>query len=194
MDEPKIKGGVIREFFAWYQDEVGVEKVRSLLPRVPEDMRALLDPDEPFLKILPASWYPSRLVCVMLDAISEGMTDAQIRKLAHDANRAVIRRDVGSVYRFLLDKLATPEMYALAVPRFWRQLHTTGVRKMRVLGDREAESVVSQWPGHHPLLCTITIETMCSVFELMGKKDVKWKRTACVSAGASECVTLLSWR
>lgn len=194
MDEPKIKGGVIREFFDWYQNEVGVEYVRSLLPRLPDDVRAMLDPDDPFITLLPASWYPCRLVHVVLDVMTEGLTEVQIRKLAHDANRAVVRRDVGSVYRFFLDKLATPEMYALAVPRFWKQFHSTGKRKIEIIRDGEAESIVSDWGGHHPILCTITLETMCAVFELMGKKDVKWERTACVSAGASECVTRLTWR
>jgi hypothetical protein len=43
------------------------------------------------------------------------------------------------------------------------------------------------------VLCTITIETMCAVLETMGCKALRWKRTACVSRGAKECVTLLEW-
>jgi hypothetical protein len=194
MDEPKMKGGVIREFFDSYQKEHGIERVRELLPRVPPDLRALLDPDDPFRTILPASWYPARLVHAVLDAMTEGMSEEQIRTFVHDSNRVVMQRATSSAYRFFLDKLLTPEMYALAVPRFWKQWHTTGVRKMRIVRNGEAESIVAKWGGHHPVLCTVTIETMCSVFELMGKKDVKWVRTACVSSGAPECVTRLTWR
>ncbi len=81
------------------------------------------------------------------------------------------------------------------MPRLWRQLHTTGKRKITIDTPTSATSIVAEWPGHHAVLCTITIETMRAIFERMGKRDVRWERTRCVSKhGGTECVTKLTWR
>jgi hypothetical protein len=188
-----VKGAALRDFFAWYQEKNGLARVREMALRMPEDLRALLDPDEPFTTILAASWYPSRLVHAILDRVGEGLSEDELRVMLRDANRFVVKRNMNGVYRLFLSKLVTPEMYALAVPRLWGQLHTTGARRMTITSERSAESVVARWPGHHPILCTCTIETMCAIFETMGKREVAWERTACVSRGAKECVTILRW-
>ena len=58
----------------------------------------------------------------------------------------------------------------------------------------EGLSVLSSWPAHHPLLCSITIYTMVSVFEAMGYEDVTAERIRCVTRGAEDCATVLRWR
>ncbi|MBX3186597.1 MAG: hypothetical protein KF819_06265 [Labilithrix sp.] len=194
MAEPMIKGAAIRELFAWYEETRGKGRVREAVRRVPEDLRPLLDPDEPRVTLLPASWYPCRLVHSMLESLKEGMSDAEFDALLREGTRAVILRGIAA-YRFVLEKIVTPEIYALMVPRFWRQLHSTGVRRMKIVGPNEARSVTAKWPGHHPLLCTLTIETMCALFERMGKRDLQWERVKCVSSdGGDECVTRLTWK
>lgn len=188
-----IKGAAIRAFFEWYQEKYGVEHIREMARKAPEDLRAALDPEQPLVTILPASWYPSRLVCSMLEVLREGKTEAEFREIVRIGNMTVIDRSF-SVYRFLLETLVTPELYAAAIPRLWKQLHNTGRRRMKIDGPGEATSTVSDWPGHHPLLCTITIETMRAIFVRMGKKDVQWKRIKCVTThGGKECVTKLTW-
>jgi hypothetical protein len=188
-----IKGGVLREFLVWYEATHGVSRLRVVAERLPEDLRAFLDPDQPLVKLLASSWYPSRLVFITLDTLTEGFTQADTLKLAYDSNRWVVKHSMSSVYRFALRTLATPEMYAKGVGRFWRQLHSTGQRHVQVLSPTSLESTISDWAGHHPALCTITIETMCALFEAMGKKEVRWSRTACVARGAKACVTQLVW-
>jgi hypothetical protein len=199
--EPMIKGAAIREFFTWYERTHGIESVRVLVRHAPADLRPLLDPEEPLVKLLPSTWYPCRLVHPMLDAVKERMSDAAFNAMAKDANRHLVRQGMNSVYRFFLEKLVSPELYATLVPRFWRQLHTTGVREMTIVtsnddGSGEAISITRDWAGHHPLLCVCVIETMCAIFEQMGKKDVKWSRESCVGVGvgASECRTRLTWK
>jgi hypothetical protein len=197
MAEPMIKGGVMREFLEWYEASepvAGAQRVRALARRLPEDLRGYVDPDEPALKLLASSWYPVRVAHSILDGVTEGFTEEDVRRLAHDSNRWIIRRGMSSIYRLALRRLVTPSAYALSVPRLWRQFHNTGDREVIVGPGTTAISKVSRWGGHHPALCTITIETMCGIFETMGCKDVVWKRTACVSKGATECVTELEWR
>lgn len=190
-----MKGAVLREFVEWYASNHGEERMRALAERLPEDLRRELDPSEPGVKLLASSWYPARLSHLLLDALTEGMTDLQVQRLARDATRYVVERGTTGIYRFALRRLVTPELYALSVARLWRQWHTTGDREVEVTSPTTARSVVRRWPGHHPVLCTITIETMCAVLETMGCKEVRWERTACVSrdAGPRECVTLLEW-
>jgi hypothetical protein len=193
MSEPMIKGGVLREFLEWYSIHEGTERVRRLAQQAPDELRAHLDPDVEHVSLLASSWYPSRLVGPLLDALAEGLTEAELRRVAHDSTRWIIQNGTSSAYRFVLRRLVTPEIYALSVDRLWRQFHTTGRREVRLTSRSSAESKVLRWGGHHPLLCTITIETMCAVLETMGCKDVRWDRVECVSQGAKECVTKLEW-
>lgn len=189
-----IKGGAILELLAWYEDTRGASEMRALSRRLPPELGALVDPDRPVSGLLGSSWYPSRLVWALLDDLAANRSEAEVRRLVKEATRWAVRRGTKGLYGFILEKLATPEMYSLAVPRLWKQLHTTGERRMRVVGPGEAESAVSRWPGHHRHLCTLTIELMCAVFERMGLRDVTWERASCVAEGGAECVTRVRWR
>lgn len=189
-----MKGAVIREFVRWYEENQGKDRMREIAARAPADLRDLLDPDKPLVTLLAATWYPARFVHALLDTLAESHSEAELRRMAHDSTRALVAQGTHSAYRFLLAKLVTPDMYAASIPFMWKQLHSTGERRVRIVGEGRAESVVSRWPGHHPLLCTVTIETMCSIFELMGCADVRWDRRSCVSDGGAECATDLTWR
>jgi hypothetical protein len=193
MTEPMMKGGILREYAEWYESQHGSDRMRELAANLPEDLRGVLDPDEPTTKLLAASWYPARLSHLVLDRVTMGMSDAQIERFARDSTRHLVARGMSGVYRFVLRRVVTPELYALSVDRIWRQWHTTGQREVTITSPTTAKSIVRRWEGHHPVLCTITIETMCAVLETMGCKGLHWKRTACVSRGAKECVTLLEW-
>ena len=188
-----IKGGMLREFVSWYEEKHGVERMRWLAARLPEEARRFIDPDERLVNVLAASWYPARFTHAILDVVSEGLAEKEIERMCRDSTRWIVQRGMTSVYRFALRRLITPEMYAASVPRLWRQLHTTGDREIKLTSKTSAESFVRSWPGHHAVLCTITVETMCAIFESMGKKNLRWKRSACVSRGGRECMTSLAW-
>lgn len=193
-NEALIKGAALREFFAWYERRFGIESVRAMAARMPEGSRELLDPDEPIVRILSASWYPASLAHAMLDAVAEQRSSSELDRLLREASREVVKNGMNSVYRFLLEKLVSPEMYARMIPRLWRQLHSSGDRTMEIVGEGEARSRIARWPGHHPLLCGLTNELMCAVFEAMGCRNVRWERVRCVSRdGGDECVSTVRW-
>ncbi len=187
-----IKGGALREFVQWYGATHGTARLREVALALPDDLRSYIDPGDPVVNILAASWYPSRFCNLMLEKVSEGLSEKEIERLAYDANRWLVARKTSSVYRFLLANLVSPELYARSIGRLWRQLHSTGDREIRVTG-KSAVSSVANWGGHHPVLCTITIEMMCAVLETMKCRDVTWTRVSCVSRGDSACVTNVSW-
>ena len=194
MGEAMIKGGAIREFFAWYERKFGIESVRDMARRVPSDLAPLVDPDDPVVHFLASSWYPARLVHSMLDTMNEGRSDLEIERLARDATRHVVANGMGSVYRFLLEKLGSPQIYASMIPRMWRQLHDTGDRSVEIVEEGRAISKVANWAGHHRVLCMLSTMLMCAIFEQMGKKNVKWTCTRCISRdGGRECVYEVRW-
>jgi hypothetical protein len=164
-----------------------------MLARMRPEDRALLEPGAPGLGILGSTWYPSPLVHAVLDVIAENMgRDAQHR-FVRDACAAVIPRMVAGPYRALFQLLASPSLYARLIQHAWRQLHTTGERTMVLPRPGEAESEISSWPGHHPMLCDVTVETMAALFRIMLKTDVTVTRVACVSDGAPRCRAVLRW-
>ena len=73
-------------------------------------------------------------------------------------------------------------------------LHDTGEREIVMTSPTSCISYTRAWPGHHPVLCLATLETMRGLFEIMGCEDVHGVRVACVSAGARECVSQLHWK
>ena len=187
-----VKGAVIREFLGWYTDRYGKERLVELMANAPPDLRPYLDDPA---TLLAASWYPARLGFLILDKITEGVPESHIAAMSKEAARVITKRQASGAYRFFLEKLVTPQVYAVSVPHMWRQLHSTGVRQMKITAPKVAESIVRDWTGHHPVFCTITLETMCAIFEMMGCKDVRYKRISCVSrGGAKECKTELYWR
>ncbi|MEO7113153.1 MAG: hypothetical protein ABI183_22130 [Polyangiaceae bacterium] len=195
MSEPMIKGAILRDFVVWYGERYGTDSLKQTAALLPEEFRAIIDIGNPTFHLLGSLWYPARLVHAFLEALAHDRTPAAMNRLMHEANRSFLKTGARhSVYRFLLERLVTPEIYAVCVPRFWKQLHSTGERRMKIVRRGYAESTVFNWPGHHPLLCTMVIETMCTVFESMGCKNVSWERATCVSDGARECKTLVSWQ
>lgn len=74
-----------------------------------------------------------------------------------------------------------------------KYIHDTGDRKIELTAPGEALSSVRNWAGHHRMLCLLTVETMCAMFETMGCKNVQHERASCVSDGATECVTRVTW-
>jgi len=195
MTEPMIKGALIRDFVRWYTERYGKERLRRMAEMSPPDLRHLVEPDAHDMPaLLASSWYPARLVHAILDALVEQHSEVDLERLTRDASRHVVRQSTSGVYRFLLEKVVSPELYAASVPRLWGQLHTTGKRHVELVGPGEAKSIVSAWSGHHPVLCTIVIATMAAIFELMGCRDIRWERTECVSRGGRQCVTRLTWR
>ena len=190
-DAPTIKGAALREFLLWYERTRGPERTLAIARGVPPDLAPLIRINMPAFGVLASSWYPVALSHYYLDAVMEGNEG---RELAREANRDVVPRMIHGVYRVIYRTIASPELYARHVGRQWRKLHSTGERTFEIRGPGEARSTVANWPGHHPMLCWITIYTMVSLFETMGFSRVDAERVRCVAhGGGGECVTILRW-
>jgi hypothetical protein len=190
---PRIKGAGMREFLLWYESRVGQAAVQAIADGIPADLAPLVSRRLPAFGMLASTWYPIALCHYFLDRAMEGRGD-EGRELARDANREIVPRMIRGIYKVIYRTVASPELYARHVNRQWRKLHTTGERSFVIRAPGEALSTVAGWPGHHPFLCWITIYTMVSLFEAMGREQVTAERLRCVSHGGEDCATVLRWR
>ncbi|MFO0550426.1 MAG: hypothetical protein U0271_18670 [Polyangiaceae bacterium] len=185
-DAALIKGGAIREFLLWYETRFGRAYVERMLKRLPRTEAQFIWPERQALGIVINDWYPSPVVHALLDAIFEDLDEPVADELIREAGGFVVRRLSRGLYQFLFRMVASPGLYAKHVQKAWSQLHNTGLRRIE-LSRNCADSTIEDWPGHHPRLCQITMETMRQVFEAMGCRDVRLERIACVSRGDDLC-------
>ena len=179
---------------SWYADSFGRDAFASALLRMSPDVRAEFSLENGVPHLLPSSWYDVRLAHALLDETLGAAPATERPRIAREAARAGVTASARGVYRFMLAQLGSPELYARHIQRLWRQLHSGGTREVRIVAPGEAESEIRDWPGHHPLLCALTNETMAAVFEIMGASQVVLRREQCVSEGAPLCRTHVSWK
>lgn len=165
----------------------------KLVAGIEPSILAPLRLDAPALGVLASTWYPSSLVHALLDGVCEGRDD-EGRAIARDASAKVVPLMIRGIYAVLFRAVGSPTLYRLNVDRQWRRLHSSGKRDIRIVGPNECVSTVTDWAGHHPMLCWVTIYTMAHVFHAMGYEHVKVERVECVSHGGTRCATVLRYR
>jgi hypothetical protein len=114
--------------------------------------------------------------------------------LIRESTDAVVEHMLRGLYAVLFALVASPDRYARHIQRAWNQLHDTGTREVRIVAPGEAESIIREWPGHHPILCEMVHETTRAVFSHMRVGQVSVTRERCVSRGAHACVARVRWR
>jgi hypothetical protein len=193
-----IKGGAIRELLLWYEGRHGRAFYPLVIARLPPHLAQRLALDRTTLGLLPNVWYPSPIVHAILDAVCERHGPDELRAIMSNANAYAVRTLTRGVYQFLFRMVGSPELYAKHIQRAWNLLHSTGkgtiVLHEGPSASGVAESMIEDWPGHHPWLCETTGETMKAVFVAMGCQDVSLERLTCVSTGADRCRSVLRYR
>ena len=190
---PLVKGSALREFALWYEGRHGRAYVSAVLGRLVSTDQDLLWPDRQAFGLVASDWYPVEVAHAILDAIAAGRTPDEMHALVRDASEFTVRRLTRGLYQYLFRMVASPNLYAKHVQRAWRTLHTTGTRRV-ALTSGVADSTIEDWPGHHPWLCLLTMETMRSVFLAMRCHDVELTRVECMSEGGGRCRALLRYR
>ena len=188
-----VKGSALAAFVEWYGLRPGGRaRFDAIHARLSPADAARVKRDAPAFGLIASEWYPSSLVHAILDGVCEGLARAEQRALAREGCEAVVPKMVRGMYRVAFAGVATPALYARFVPRLWHQLHSTGERRMTVTGV-SAESEVTRWAGHHPMLCDVVLETMRELFVIMLKRDVVAERISCVADGAPACRSAMRW-
>ncbi len=191
---PRVKGSAITYFVDWYAHHYDARTLMAIVARIPEAERGDLDPGTATLGLIPTAWYPAAAVARVLDDVTEGMTGAERTRLVKESTAASVDHGIRGIFRLAFKLLVTPERYAKHIQRFWNQLHDTGTRRVEIVAPGEAISSIEDWPGHHPLLCAVTMETMAAIFRRMGLEDVEVRRVECVSNQDPRCTAVVRWR
>ncbi len=189
----RIKGTALMPVLSWYADSFGKGAFASALSRMSPEVRSEFSLEDGVPHLLPSAWYDVRLAHALLDETLGAAPSTERHRIAREAARAGVTASARGIYRFMLAQLGSPELYARHIQRVWSLLHSGGTREVRIVAPGEADSDIRDWPGHHPLLCALTNETMAAVFEVMGAKQVMLRREQCISEGAPLCRTHVSW-
>jgi|GEM_PF-1709747 len=176
---PSIKGLVVREFLRWYTETRGEEATMRAYRSLPDELRAHLDPDRELFGLLAGSWYPADIAAGLLEAITEGLTRDERSALLRGGVHHTLRSALTGVYRVIFDTLVTPERHAKYAQKIWSHFYDTGKVVGTILGPNEADQVVTEWTGHHAILCELSIWSLTEFHEFMGCRNVKVTRTAC---------------
>jgi len=200
-----MKGLVFREFVRWYEDTRGRELTLRAYRSLPDTLRAHLDPDREYFGLLAASWYPTEIATAMLESITWALTPEQRTTLLRTGVEHAVGVTLTGVYKILFRTLVTPERHAKYAQKIWDNYYNTGIVEGRMLGENRSEQWVTDWSGHHPLLCELSIWSLTAFHQHMGCSDVKVSRSACVLDGqrslrsglqpeAAGCRFLIQWR
>jgi hypothetical protein len=191
VTRPQIKGAAIRALLDWHRREYGADAYEAVLAQLSEQERAMLSADG---EVLASVWYDARLSHRLLELVLGVLPPSQQPLVARDAAREALRHLRRGVYQFVVQQIVSPAFYARHIQRLFRLLHDTGERRIEMGPPGMALSITCEWPGHHPLLCTLANETMAAVFETLGCRDVSIEPLQCVSRGAPDCRCQVRWK
>lgn len=191
---PHVKGSALSYLTGWYAEQRDAEQLMAIVARIPEAERGGIDPTAPHLGLISTEWYPAAVVGRILDEVTEGMSEEERTRLIRESTAAGVEQGVRGIFRLAFKLLVTPERYAKHIQRFWNQLHDTGTRRVEIVAPGKAFSIIEDWPGHHTVLCEITMETMAAIFRRMGLRDVEVTRIECVGSHDPRCRAVVRWR
>jgi hypothetical protein len=189
-----IKGSAIRELVLWYERAHDATLLRAVARAMPPELGADLDADAPGLGVLANRWYDARVVHLLLDATVARTPPHARDALLREGLREGVRHASRGIYAFVLAQIASPELYARNIQRFWSLLQDSGERRIDMVGMNGALSITRAWKAHHPLACRVNQHTMAAILELMGCRDVRFDLESCVSEGGTECRYRFRWQ
>ena len=177
---PAIKGLVFREFARWYELTYGREQTMRAFLALPDDLRGHLDPDRDAFGLIASTWYPAAVASALLSEVTLGLQNEARADLLKQGVKYALGVTLTGVYRVLFETLVTPERHARYAQKIWNQYYNTGKVEGEMLGPNRSTQVVTEWGGHHPLLCELSLSSLAVFHEAMGCKNVRVRRTSCV--------------
>jgi hypothetical protein len=188
----RVKGALFREFIryciATYQPPV-----KEIVNRLPLDLQPLVHPETEALGIIASMWYPAELPAQLLDVFFSNLPADEHQKVLEEGTRYSLQRTVSSLHRATFRLFVNPERAARHVQRMWRLNCDTGNVTWRLVGKNRCESTLRGWASHDVRLCEIARLSAAHSFELMGCREVRSERIACVSQGMGFCGSLITW-
>jgi len=189
----RIKGAAFREFVAWLEKDRGAPALAGIVASLPTDVRQRFVVNRPALGLLPATWYPAELVHVFLDALTWGVSGAEMERMAREGAEFAMQRNLRGVYRSLFGLFVSPKIYALGIQQLWNLHYDSGRVGNLEAGPNTHRAVIHDWRGHHPFICRLNMAAAFPIYGAMKCRDVAVRREACVSYGDPACAWVITW-
>jgi len=188
----RVKGALFREFIRYcvtrYELPLG-----PIADKLPPDLQPLVEPDVEAFGIIASMWYPAELPARLLDVFFSDLPVEEQDRVLRDGTRYALERTLTSLHRATFRLFVNPERAARHVQRLWRLNCDTGNVTWRLVGKNRCESTLRGWASHDVRLCEIARLSAALSFELMGCRDVRSERIACVEQGMGFCGSLITW-
>lgn len=190
----KIKGNAFREFLVWFEERSGHAALARAFALLPGPLASELDPSRPVLGVLPSNWYSIEIVHSLLDSLTADFSASDLERFTHEAAQVTIARMMRGLQRAAFSLLISPRRYPKVINLLWGMNYDSG--RVQVVEQTATchEGVVSDWTGHHPLICQINHLAKVHMYEAMGCRDVTVQLTRCVSKGDPDCRSVVRWR
>ena len=160
---------------------------------LPIELQPLINPDIDHYGLLAGSWYPTALAVGLLEHVTWGLHPEQRAAMLRGGVEHAVGVTLTGVYRVLFNTLMTPERHAKYAQKIWDNYYNTGKVVGEIVGPGRAEQHVTEWTGHHLILCELSIWSLTTFHQHMGCKNVKVLRNACILSGHPECRFLINW-
>jgi hypothetical protein len=180
-------------FLGWYEEHHGLEDLRAAIAEPGSDLGDL-DPDRPFLGILPSAWYPAPLAHAILDRATEALSEPERDALAAEAGRAAMIAVMTGLQKLAFSILMNPPRYRRYVQRIWDLNYGSGEIEVQDRGETGHLGIIRAWQEHHPVMCRMIVAGKGPIYETMGCKDVVVRPETCISHGAEHCSSSVQWR
>lgn len=195
-EDPAAKGSVrgagIVEWLRWLTERFDDQTAVLALRKIPPELSGCFDGSKPFLGVDPQKWYPAASFHAFLDVMLTHLDRPTLEALVDDAARKTMQGLMSRAIGSFAAGLGSAERYMRVVNALFRLMHDSGRVQIVSRGPRQHESTISDWRGHHPVVCRFTVMCQAPIYERMGCVDLKI-RHSCVVSGASSCGCVVTW-
>jgi hypothetical protein len=162
------------------------------LRRAPPELVTCFDATKPDLGVDPQKWYPAESFHAFLDVVVKPLEPAVLQGYIDDAARKTMQGLMRRAVASFASALSSAERYARVTNALFRLMHDTGRVQIVTRGPRQHEATISDWRGHHPVVCRFTVMCQAPIYERMGYTSLQI-RHACVGHGALTCGCVTTW-
>jgi hypothetical protein len=187
-----IRGAPLIEWLRWQSSRFGDQAAASALRHVPSPLKDCFDPEKPFLGIDPQGWYPAESFHALLDVVVTPLEPSVLEPLVDEAARMTMEGLMRRSMAPFAAALGSVERFARVSNALFRLVHDTGRVHFILRGPRHHESVVTEWLGHHRVMCRFISMCQVPLYEKMGCSEVRI-RPLCVENGALSCGCVTTW-
>ena len=191
---PLIRGTALGPIAAWLAQAGGEAALREVYDRLPEEARTGLRPGVHNLGIDPRTWYACAAAPPMMIEAERHHApdnrDAYLRLLAE----RIMRDGINVFHRALFKLFVSPRIAVENIATAWERYYNEGRCVAEMETDNTCHAVMSNWRGHHPVLCESTAYCGVPILRLAGAREVTVKRVSCVADGGADCRWHLNWQ